>query len=99
MTHQVRISRRAHRDLQSIYDRIAREAPRRADTFIDDLYDVIESLQAMPRRGARPRDPILRDRGYRFLVHGDFLIFYAMAGKTVRVRRVVRGSRATRSML
>jgi toxin ParE1/3/4 len=99
VTHSVRVLRSAQRDLQEIYDHILREAPMRAGPFIDKLIAAIESLSTMPDRGAIPRDPILRARGYRFLVQDPYLIFYKVKGRQARVHRVLRGSRAYRGLL
>lgn len=99
MTRIVRVLRRAQRDLQQVYDFIAREAPSAADPFIDELLDAIESLSTMAERGANPRDETLKRQGYRFLVHGNFLVFYKVMRQQVRVYRVLRGNRAYRSLL
>jgi plasmid stabilization system protein ParE len=99
VTRSVRILRRAQRDLQAIYDYIVLEAPMRAGPFIDKLGDAIDSLSTMSDRGALPRDPIVRARGYRLLVHDPYLILYKVTGRQVRVHRVLRGSRAYRDLL
>jgi toxin ParE1/3/4 len=99
MNRSVRVLRRAQRDLQQIYDFIAREAPRSADPFIDELLEAIESLATMSERGAAPRDATLQRQGYRFLVHGQYLVFYKVVRRQVRVYRVLRGSRAYRGLL
>ena len=99
MTRSVRILRRAQRDLQQIYDLVVREAPLRADSFIDELLAAIESLSSMAERGATPRDEALKQKGYRFLVHGQYLVFYKVGRRAVRVYRVLRGSRAYHSLL
>ena len=99
MTRAVRVLRRAQRDLQQVYDLVAREAPLRADRFIDELLAAVESLQELADRGATPRDPTLRDQGYRFLVHGRYLVFYKVLPRQVRVYRVLDGRRAYRGLL
>ncbi|MDB4962137.1 MAG: translation repressor RelE [Myxococcales bacterium] len=99
MTRTVRILRRAERDLQQIYDLVGREAPGRADRFIDGLLDAIASLETLSERGASPRDPVLRARDYRFLTHGDYLVFYKVLARQVRVYRVLHGHRAYRGLL
>jgi len=98
MTYTVRILRRAQRDLQEIYF-LVREAPARAGSFVDELFDTIASLTAMAERGATPRDETLRRQGYRFLVHGRYLVFYKVQRRLVRVYRVLPGSRAYRGLL
>jgi toxin ParE1/3/4 len=99
MTSTVRILRRAQRDLQEVYDYLAREAPTRAGPFIDELFDVIESVASMAQRGAIPRDDTLRRQGSRFLVHGPYLVFYKVRRRQVWVYRVLRGSRSYRGLL
>jgi plasmid stabilization system protein ParE len=99
VTRSVRILRRAQRDLQQIYDLVAREVPLRADSFIDGLYDAIDTLKNLSARTPRPRDPTLEQQGYRFLVHGKYLVFYKVFKNQVRVYRVLRGSRAYQSLL
>ena len=93
MKRRVRVLRRALNDLQSIHDYIARDEPPRAGSFVDDLLARIESLDRFGDRGATPRDAALRQRGYRYLVHRDHLIFYKVIGKQVRVYRVLHGKR------
>jgi plasmid stabilization system protein ParE len=95
----VRVLRRAQRDLQEIYDYVAREAPERADPFIGRLLDAIESLESTSERGPVPRDEVLRGRGYRYLVHGNYLVFYKVLPRQVRIYRVVHSKRALDALL
>ena len=99
MSRSVRVLRRAQRDLQTIYDFVAREAPHRANAFIDGLLDAIESLGTMSERAAVPRDEVLASRGFRALVHGAYLVFYKLTRSQVRVHRVIHGHRAYRDLL
>ncbi len=99
MKRAVRILRRAERDLQEVYDLVVREAPRRADPFIDKLLAALDSLDELADRGAIPRDPALRQRGFRFLAHGRYLVLYKVLRQQVRVYRVVDGHRAYRGLL
>lgn len=47
-----------------------------------------------------PRDPVLRQRGYRYLVfEGEHLIFYKVLPRQIRVYRVLRGRRAYQHLL
>lgn len=63
------------------------------------MLGAIESLATMADRGARPRDDTLRDKGFRFLVRGDYLVFYKVVRTQVRVYRVLHGKRAYRGLL
>lgn len=99
MKRRVRILRRAERDLQEIFDYVAREGGLAADQFIDRLLDAIQSLEHHATRGAQPRDRVLRERGYRYLVHRGWLVFYKMGARSVRIYRVLRGRREYRGLL
>jgi toxin ParE1/3/4 len=99
LKRSVRLLRLARRDLQEIGDFLSREAPASAEPIIDRLFVAMESLENMAHRGAKPRDPILRAAGYRFLVEGTHLIFYKVAGRQVRVYRVLHAKRAYRGIL
>jgi toxin ParE1/3/4 len=95
----VRVLRRAARDLQTLHDYLAREAPRRAGPFLDRLLAAIESLEEHAERGPQPRDEALRQRGYRFLAYRDYLVFYKVMPRQVRVYRVLHAKRAYRPLL
>jgi plasmid stabilization system protein ParE len=95
----VRVLRRAQRDLQQIYDYVAREAPLRADSFIDGFLDAIESLDEFSDRGATPRDSVLRRRGYRYPKHRKYLVLYKVLQRQARVYRIVHAKRAYRHLL
>lgn len=99
MSARIRILGRAQRDLDQIYDYVLRETPPRADRFIEELVDAIASLETLPERGAVPRDQVLRQRGYRYLVHKPYLVFYKLVKQQVRVYRVLHGRRAYHGLL
>lgn len=99
MSFQVRVLRRAQKDLGEIRDYVSRDAPLTAERLLEDLLDAISSLDALPERGGQPRDLRLRRLGYRFLVVMGFLILYKILGSEVRVYRVLRGRRAWEGLL
>ncbi|MFN7975533.1 MAG: type II toxin-antitoxin system RelE/ParE family toxin [Acidobacteriota bacterium] len=99
MSERVRILRRARRDLLEIQQYIARDAPEVADRVVDQLVDSIESLSALPLRGAIPRDARLRSLGFRFLLLGSHLVFSRVVRSEVRVYRVLHGKRAYAGIL
>ena len=99
MKRAVRVLRRAQHDLREIYDYVAREAPLRADSFIDGFLDAIASLNELSERGATPRDEVLRQRGYRYLRYHEYLIFYKVLTRQVRVYRIVHAKRAYEHLL
>lgn len=99
MSFQVRILRRAERDLAEIRDYIRRDAPLIAERFLAELLAAIESLENLPERGARPRDPNLRRLGYYFLVVKTYLVFYKIHDEEVWIYRVQRGRRDWEGLL
>jgi toxin ParE1/3/4 len=95
----VRILRRAQRDLEEIKRYIERDSPRRAEKFVSKLLDRIESLSTLPNAGILPRDATLRARGFLVLIERQYLIFYKVLSKQVRVYRVLHGRRRYQHLL
>ena len=44
--------------------------------FIKELQEKTRTLEQFPESGAFPRDRVLKSHGYRFIAHGDYLLFY-----------------------
>ena len=87
----VRFSPKAESDLEEIGDFIARDNPRRAVTFIDELIELCEligrspdAFQSLPNLGP----------GIRRAVHGRYAIFYTVHAREVRIERVLHGARS-----
>lgn len=103
MKYEVRVLPRAEKDLEEIQIYLAQDSPFPSDQVasatINRLLDRIESLERLPRRGARPRDERLRRNGYRFLVEHPYLIFYKVRKSQVWVHRILRGERAYERIL
>jgi toxin ParE1/3/4 len=97
--YRVRILRRAQADLIQIQAYIMRDRPDAAQELINRIFDRLVGLQTLPQRGAVPRDRRLRAAGYRFLLEGEYLIFYRRKGREVRIRRVLHGRRRYRHLL
>jgi len=99
MTRPVRILRRAQTDLQEIRDYVQRDRPRAAERLINKLLDRIDGLAKWPERGVVPKDEYLRARGFRVLIEGEYLIFYKVLQRQVRVYRILHGRRRYRHLL
>ena len=80
---KVVITDAAFADLAHIGREIRKDSPRRAETFVADLYDRCQRLGAMPL--AFPLLPNLQDRG----VHAD----------TVEILHILHGARDYASIL
>jgi len=74
----VRLTPLAEAELEAIADYIARDNPRRALSFVQELRDRCLSLADMPL--AFPLVPRYEDRGIRHRVHGNYQIFYRVVG-------------------
>ena len=83
----------ASRDLRAIGDWIARDNPRRAETFVVEREARAMALAAMPRRGpvvARTRlGPV------RKLTHGSYLIYYRVRTNAVDILAVRHAAMGT----
>ena len=85
------VSRLARNDLLHIRDYIRNELsnPDAALRIMAQLKQAMESLRAMPERG-KPLDAILSvHTEYRFLVCGNYRVFYLYDGQQVEVVRVL----------
>lgn len=90
---RVVITAAAKLDLFNIGEDIRREAPSRADPFVQTLVDHCEQLAEMPRR--YPLVPRYEDQGVRRCVHGNYLIFYRVHAELelVEVIHILYGRR------
>jgi len=87
---RVVFTRLATIDLEEIGDYIARDNPRRALTFINELRArCIKIAQAPLTCVARPE---LADN-LRCCVHGSYVIFFVIKGNQVQIARVLHGAR------
>lgn len=87
---QLVVSPQAALDLEEIGDYIARDNPRRAISFIDEMQAKCLKLADAPDIGtARPE----LGEGIRLLPHGRYLIFYREHDATLRIERVIHSAR------
>src|SRR6266498_6144787 len=56
-------------------------------------------LEKFPELGGVPSDPDLAAVGYRFLVIGNYLIFYTLEPRSVLIHRILHGARDYRQLL
>ncbi|KAF7961500.1 plasmid stabilization protein [Cupriavidus sp. UYMU48A] len=96
----VRLTPLAETELEAIADYIARDNPRRALSFVQELRDRCLSLADMPL--AFPLVPRYEDRGIRHRVHGNYQIFYRVMGDPparIDVLHVLRSARNYAALL
>ncbi|MBI3301021.1 MAG: type II toxin-antitoxin system RelE/ParE family toxin [Deltaproteobacteria bacterium] len=99
MTQPVRILRRAQTDLLEIQAYIARDNPAAAEGLVNAILDLLHSLGTLPDRSAIPKDAHLQQAGYRYMQHGEYLIFYKVLRSQVRVYRILHGRRLYKDLL
>ena len=99
--YQVRMSRDALDDLQSLHDYlVADKSVAVADRLLERMLDVARSLALNPNRGSCPRE--LRGLGegsYRQLVFRPWRVVYSVDDAIVHILLIADGRRDMRSLL
>ncbi|MFT4192647.1 MAG: type II toxin-antitoxin system RelE/ParE family toxin [Comamonas sp.] len=86
----VEFSERAENDLEQIADHIAKDNPRRALSFVQELRDKCEALAHRP--SAFPLVHRYESHGIRRRVHGNYLIFYRAEASRIVVIHILNGA-------
>lgn len=81
----------AARDLEEIWNYVARDSPDAADRVIGDIRDALEGLADHPRMG-RQRDDLADETLRAWPVH-SYLIIYRPEQRPIEIVRVVSGFR------
>ena len=90
---RVRITRAAERDIEEAWTFIAQDSIEEAKKFVRRLEEQIETLERFPERCPLiPENEFLGTR-YRQLLFGSYRSVFRIAGRTVYVLRIIRGSR------
>jgi len=101
MSLRVMLTGGAARDLEEIYDYVARrDAPGKADRLLEHLEEVFSSLSESPERGAFPKELLaLGIREYREVFFKPYRIIYRVLDKAVYVLLIVDGRRDMQTLL
>lgn len=80
MKYTLNITDTAKSDLREITLYIAEQSQSKdiALNFLDGLLKQCNYLKDFPQSGAYPKDYVLKNLGYRYLVHGEYLVFYTV---------------------
>lgn len=101
MLLQVLFTEDAERDLDDLYDYIARhDSPRSADRVVDRLLETTQELAAFPGRGSQPKE--LRAIGiqeYRQVFFKPYRVIYRVLDNRVVVYLIADGRRDMQSLL
>ena len=95
MKNKIHYAVEARRDLDDIWDYIVTDLcnASAAERVVNDILDVVEQLENFSEMGALLASIANVDSDYRFLVSGNYLIFYRVSGMDVYVDRILYGRR------
>jgi toxin ParE1/3/4 len=101
MPFTVLLTHDAARDLDELYDYIARhDAPRKADYVLEQIEKTFSQLSEFPERGAYPKELLaLGIRDYREIFFKPYRILYRVLDKNVYVLLIADGRRDMQSLL
>lgn len=93
MKNNIRYSAESRRDLDDIY--IVSELQNRvaAERVVDRILDAVERLKDFAEMGALLSSVADVGGDYRFLVSGNYMVFYRVNGRDVFIDRVLYGRR------
>lgn len=95
MKNKISYSAEASRDLDEIWDYIVTDLCNvsAAERVVSGILDAVEQLEVFSEMGAPLASVADVDSDYRFLVSGNYLIFYRVSGMDVYVDRILYGRR------
>ena len=95
----VRLLPAAEQDFSQIVLFVAEDNPQAAAKLLNKIEAKLAQLEKFPELGGIPSDPDLATVGYRFLVAGNYLIFYTLEPGAVIIHRILHGARDYRQLL
>ena len=95
----VRLLTPAEEDLTEIIEYISLDNRAAADKLLTKIEKILGLLSDNPLIGRVPLEEELKQSGYRFIVAGNYLIFYTIEKKTIYVHRILHGARDYLSIL
>jgi toxin ParE1/3/4 len=101
MSHSVFLTHDAERDLEELYEYIARhDTPGRAEHVLKRIEKAVTSLVGSPERGTYPKELLaLGVREYREVFFKPYRIIYRILGDSVYIFLIVDGRRDMQSLL
>ena len=89
----------AEEDLNDILEYLSGFSPMIANSFIEKVSSSLEQLESLPETHSLVLDKKLREKGYRYIVIDNYLIFYVIVENSVQIRRILFGRRNYRNLL
>ncbi len=95
MRNKIHYSPEARRDLDDIWDYIVSELQNRsaAEHVTSRIMDAVDSLQSFAEMGTPLSSIADIGTDYRFLVSGNYMVFYRVQGSDIYIDRVLYGRR------
>lgn len=89
------VSPAAHKDLDDIKNYISVKLcnPTAAERVITNIISAVKTLREQPFIGAQLKSKIEFDTPLRYLVNGNYLIFYFVGNDKVEIVRIIYGRR------
>jgi plasmid stabilization system protein ParE len=94
---KVKISEAAFIELMQIGRAIKIDNPKRAESFVSEIYEKCQSLSSMAR--AFPLLPRWEEQGIRRRPFGDYLIFYRIIKDQIDILHILHGARDYEAIL
>ena len=93
MKNKIHYSPESRRDLDDIWDYIVSELQNRsaAERVIDRIMDAVDPLKNFAEMGTPISSIADVGNDYRFLVSGNYMVFYRVQGNDVYIDRVLYG--------
>ncbi len=99
MGAKIRINPVATADLQEIKNFIAEDNINAATKAVKEIIEKIESLVEFPEIGTMLMYKIRLKSKYRYIICGQYLIFYIYEDDIVSIQRILQGKRDYMSLL
>lgn len=99
MSAKIRINPVATSDLQEIKSYIAEDNIDAATKVVKEIIEKIESLTEFPEIGTMLMYKIRLKSKYRYVICGQYLIFYIYEDNTVSIQRILHGKRDYMALL
>jgi toxin ParE1/3/4 len=90
---EVKLLPLAEEDLVNIIEFIAEDKPSAAGKMADQFEKSLKQLETYPQLGRVARQRELAKLGYRYLVVGNYLIFYVIRPQFILVHRILNGAK------
>ena len=89
--YKVRVLLAAQRDVKDILRFLAALSPDTARLYQELFAAGFRSLAEIPSRCPPARDTYMAERGYRYLLVRNYLVFFLVSGDTVEITHVIDG--------